>query len=103
MSKVQDVGATFEAFVGTGTAVVDFWAAWCGPCRALAPLLDDIADELTAVKFGKVDVDAFPQLAGQFEVVSIPNVCIFKDGKLVDRIIGVQPRDTMADRIAKHI
>ncbi len=102
MSKVQDVGATFEAFVAEGLAVVDFWAAWCGPCRALAPLLDDIADELSHVKFGKVDVDAHPELAGKFDVVSIPNVCIFKDGKLVDRIIGVQPRDAMADRIASH-
>ncbi len=103
MSKVQELGSTFEAFIAEGIAVVDFWAAWCGPCRALAPLLDDIAEELTAVKFGKVDVDAFPDLANKYEIASIPNVCIFKDGKLIDRIVGVQPRDDMADRIAKHI
>lgn len=103
MSNLPDVAKNFNEFIGDGVAVVDFWANWCGPCRMLAPILDDIASKLTNVKFGKVDVDNAPELAREYKVMSIPNVCIFKNGELVDRIIGLCDEDELTDAIKKHL
>ena len=103
MSKINDVAASFDGFIKEGVAVVDFWANWCGPCRMLAPILDEVADKLTDVKFGKVDVDAAPGFAKQYKIMSIPNVCIFKDGELVDRIIGLCDEDELSDTIKKYL
>ena len=75
-----------------GAVVVDFWATWCGPCQMLAPVLEEVARELPQVQFCKVDVDEEQELARQFGVMSIPTVVLFKDGKEVQRTVGVQPQ-----------
>ncbi|MCM1289244.1 MAG: thioredoxin [Corallococcus sp.] len=103
MSNIADVSKNFDEFTGKEIAVVDFWATWCGPCRMLAPVLDDVAAKLTSVKFGKVDVDNAPELAKKYQVVSIPNVCIFKNGELVERIVGLCDEDELTEAITKHI
>lgn len=103
MSKICDVTANFDEFIAKGTVVVDFWATWCGPCKMLAPIIDDVADKLPNVSFGKVDVDNAMELAKRYKIVSIPNVCVFKDGELVDRIIGLCDEDELTETISKHI
>ena len=72
--------------------LVDFWAAWCGPCRMLSPVVDEIAEETGSVKVGKVNVDEQPALAEQFGVASIPTLILFKDGKAVGTSVGVRPK-----------
>lgn len=85
--------------------LVDFWAAWCPPCRAMAPSLHDIADELDdvldVVKINLEESDENKSLAGEYEVQSIPNMPIFKDGKEVERIIGMVPKSYMKELVGK--
>ena len=72
--------------------LVDFWASWCGPCRMVGPLVEQIAAENQDVKVGKVDIDAQPELAGAFQVMSIPTLMVFKDGKLSKTAVGARPK-----------
>jgi len=72
--------------------LLDFWAAWCGPCRMLSPIIDEIAEEREDIKVGKVNVDEEPELASQFQVMSIPSVFVLKNGKIVAQSLGVEPK-----------
>lgn len=94
MTKITDLDLDlFRSTVsGEGTVIVDFWASWCGPCRMLSPIVDQVAEERPDVKVGKVNVDEQPDLAAQFGVMSIPTLLVFKDGKLVNQSVGSRPK-----------
>ena len=72
--------------------LLDFWATWCGPCRMVGPLVEEIAAEHSEIKVGKIDVDAQPELAAQFQIMSIPTLMVFRDGKLVNQSVGARPK-----------
>ena len=85
--------ADFQTTVAEGVTLVDFWAPWCGPCRMIAPILDELAGELKdKARIVKINVDENPLVAGQFGVMSIPTLLLFKDGKKVDQKIGGQAK-----------
>ena len=88
---------------GHKLVVVDFFAEWCFPCIALAPVIEEIADNMKEVKFVKINVDDNQALAGKYNVSSIPCLVIFKNGKKVDRIIGGQPNDMIESKIKKFL
>ena len=73
--------------------LVDFWATWCGPCRALGPVLEEIASETSSVKIVKVNVDEQPELASQFRIMSIPTMILFKSGEVADKTVGLLPKE----------
>ena len=73
--------------------LLDFWASWCGPCRMVLPIVEEIAKENPHIKVGKVNVDEQPELAEQFQVVSIPSLFVLKDGKIVKRSLGAKPKE----------
>ncbi|MEA4946809.1 MAG: thioredoxin [Oscillospiraceae bacterium] len=74
------------------TVLLDFWASWCGPCRMVSPLVDEIAEETPAVSVGKVNVDEQPELAGAFGVSSIPTLVVMKNGQVVSKTVGARPK-----------
>lgn len=91
-----------KALAQGGVMLVDFWAGWCGPCRMLGPVIDQLSEEYAGkVIVGKVNVDEEPVLAQQFGVMSIPNVVILKNGKEVDRLVGVQPKGNFTAKLDK--
>ena len=75
--------------------LLDFWAPWCGPCRMVVPIIDEIARERSDVKVGKINVDENPELAGQFGVMSIPTLVVMKDGRIVNRSMGAKPKNAI--------
>ena len=79
--------------------LVDFWASWCGPCKMLSPVVDEIAEENDTIKVGKVNVDEQMELAEKFNVMSIPTLVLFKDGEAAGRMVGVRPKKDILDMV----
>ena len=106
MSALHLTGKNFEAEVLKSSlpVLVDFWAEWCGPCRAIAPIVEELATELQGkMKVAKVDVDEAQDLAEQYDVRSIPTLLIFKNGKSVEEILGAMPKPQLMAKIQRHL
>ena len=102
--KVTD--ATFEETISKANTpvLVDFWAEWCGPCKMIAPVLEELATEMDGkLVISKLDVDENPDTAQAFGVMSIPTLLVFKGGKPVDRIVGFQPKPQLKKRLEAHV
>jgi thioredoxin len=102
-APVELTDATFRSAIASGRYVVDFWAAWCGPCRTIAPVLDQLAAERTDVRFAKVNVDQNPRTAESFGVQGIPLLVFFRDGSEAGRVVGAVPRGQIEAAIARYL
>ena len=88
-----------EIVNSSNPVVIDFHATWCGPCKVLSPILEELDEEIEGVEFVKLDVDQHPQIAGQNQVMGVPTVVIIKDGEVKDRFVGVQPKEVIKEKI----
>jgi thioredoxin 1 len=103
VASVRSVDFDQEVVKSDKLVIADFWAEWCGPCKMIAPLLDEIARELPdKVKIVKVDVEAEPQLAQQFGIYNIPTLLFFKDGKVKEQVVGTVAKKVLVEKINAH-
>lgn len=100
---VTDSSFENDVLKSSEPVLVDFWATWCGPCRMIAPAVKEIAAEHENIKVAKVDIDENPMTPGRYGIMSIPTLMIFKDGQVVDRWVGAQPKDAMVARLLPHV
>lgn len=101
--EITDANFEQEIASNAGLAMVDFWAEWCAPCRIVGPIVEELAAEYAdRVKVGKVDVDQNPQVAQRFNIRSIPSILFFKDGELVDTVVGAHPKANLEGKIREH-
>lgn len=97
--KLNSENFNQEIMMNTGVALVDFYADWCGPCKMVSPIVDEIAEEYKSIKVGKINVDECPELAVSFGVVSIPTLVVVKDGKELTRIVGYRPKEDILEEL----
>jgi len=101
---VTDQSFEDEVLKSPVPVLVDFWAAWCGPCRAIAPSVDEIAAEYNGkLKVVKLDVDQYGEVSGRYNVLGIPTLLLFKGGQVVEKMVGAYPKTAMVSKIAPHL
>ncbi|ERN52474.1 MULTISPECIES: thioredoxin [Alkalihalophilus] len=104
MAIVNVTDQTFASETSEGVVLADFWAPWCGPCKMIAPVLEELDAEMgDKVKIAKLDVDENQETAGKYSVMSIPTLLVFKDGDVVDQVVGFQPKEALAELLNKHL
>ncbi|WP_323702694.1 thioredoxin [Mammaliicoccus sp. Dog046] len=103
MALVKATDSNFDEQIKEGVSLVDFWAPWCGPCKMIAPVLEDLAKDVEGkANIVKVDVDENQATAAKYEVMSIPTLIVFKDGEAVDKVVGFQPKEQLEQVLSKH-
>ncbi len=102
MSKIIN-SQEFDNTIESGVVVVDFFATWCGPCKMLSPVIDELSGELENVNFVKVDIDQSMDLAQKFKIVSVPTLKVFKNGEEVDTLMGFMPKEVLKSKVEAHI
>ncbi len=97
---IELTNENFDQTIAEGVVVVDFWAPWCGPCKMISPIIDEVANDHNDVIVGKLNVDEYPELAGKHGVMSIPTLMFYKDGELKDTSIGVVSKNVIVNKIS---
>lgn len=92
-----------EVIKNNGVTVVDFFANWCGPCRKLSPILEEVESELSGVKFSKIDTDENIDVAREYQVSGLPTLLVFKNGEVVERLVGLMPKSSIITNIEKYL
>lgn len=104
MAIVNATDQNFKSEVESGTVLVDFWAPWCGPCKMIAPVLEEIDKELgDKLKIVKVNVDENPETASAHGIMSIPTLMLLKDNEVVDKFVGFQPKEALVGKLTPHL
>ena len=105
LPNITDANFAEEVLKSTVPVLVDFWAPWCGPCQMMGPIMEELSSEYVVdkVKIVKVDVDQNQEIAGKYQVMSIPTFLVFKNGEVVDKLIGGVQKEKLKEMIAKHI
>lgn len=99
---IEATQANFQELTNKGIVVVDFWAPWCGPCRMVTPVLEELDNEMNAT-FIKVNVDEQGEIAQKYGIMSIPTILVMKDGEVKESLIGFQPKEAFEEKIKKHM
>lgn len=104
MAIIHATDNDFKEHISKGLVLTDFWATWCGPCRMIAPVLEEIDAEMgDKVQIVKIDVDENQATAAEYGVMSIPTLILFKDGEIVDKVVGFRPKEALVEVINKHL